>query len=65
MLGPLLFLIYINDFQYSIKFCKVYHFADDTNLINLNSSIKGITKQLNKHLKTLSNWLNASKVSQC
>ena len=62
ILGPLLFLIYINDLHYSIKFCKVHHFADDTNLINFNSSIKVINKPVNKDLKTLSNWLNANKI---
>ena len=54
-LGPLLLLIYINDLHYSIKFCKVHHFADDTNLINFNSSVKVINKRVNKNLKTLSN----------
>ena len=62
ILGPLLFVIYINDLHYSIKFCKVYHFADDTNLIYFNSSIKVINKQVNKDLKTLSNWLNTNKI---
>ena len=32
VLGPLLFLLYINDLHNSIKYCKVRHFADDTNL---------------------------------
>ena len=62
ILGPLLFFIYINDLHYSIKFCKVHHFADDTNLINFNSSIKVINKQVNNDLKTLSNWLNENKI---
>ena len=35
-LGPLLFLLYINDLNQAIKFCKVHHFADGTNLLCLN-----------------------------
>ena len=34
-----------------------FHFADDTYLI-----IKLINKQVNKDLKTLSNWLNVNKI---
>ena len=40
VLGPLLFLLYINDLNQAIKFCKVHHFADDTNLLCLSNSIK-------------------------
>ena len=35
VLGPL-FLIYINDLNQAIKFCKVHHFADDTNLVHFS-----------------------------
>ena len=57
----MLFLICINDLHYSIKFSKI-HFGDDTNLINFNSSIKVINKQVNKDFKTLRNWLSVNKI---
>ena len=33
VLGPLLFIIFINDFHSAIQFIAVHHFADDTNLL--------------------------------
>ena len=33
VLGPLLFLIYINNLHKCVKYSKVYHFADDTNIL--------------------------------
>ena len=63
VLGPLLFLLYINDLNQAIKFCKVHHFADDTNLLHLSNSIKKLNKLVNTDLKHLVNWLNANKVS--
>ena len=33
VLGPLLFLIYINDLHQCIKHSNTFHFADDTNLL--------------------------------
>ena len=45
ILGPLLFLIYINDLHQSIKNSKMHHFADDTNLLYTSSSLKDINKK--------------------
>jgi hypothetical protein len=63
ILGPLLFLIYINDLHESIKFCSTRHFADDTNLLLANKSLKKIRKCLNFDLRFLSKWLRANKIS--
>ena len=42
---------------------KVYHFADDTNLLHINSSYKKLQKNINYDLKRLTNWLDANKIS--
>ena len=62
ILGPLLFLININDLSQAIKFCKVHHFADDTNLLHFSKSIAKL-KYLNLDMKNLTDWLNANKIS--
>ena len=63
ILGPLLFLVYINDLQCAIKYCKVRHFANETNLMNFQASTETICKQITHDLKNLSNWLNANKIA--
>ena len=63
VLGPLLFLIYINDLHNAIKHSSVFHFADDTSLLNANHSMKKINRQVNHDLKLLCVWLRANKLS--
>ena len=60
---PILFLIYINDLNRAIKYCKVHHFADDTSLLHFNSSAKKLNRLVNLDMKHLSVWLNANKIS--
>ena len=63
VLGPLLFLIFINDLNIAIKNSETFHFADDTCLLNIKDSIKKINKVVNKDLKFLIQWLHANKIS--
>ena len=63
VLGPLLFVIYINDLHKSIRFSKAYHFPDDTSIIQSNPLLDRLSKQVNKDLSNLSNWLRANKLS--
>ena len=53
ILGPLFFLIYINDMYLSVLSSTVYHFADDTNLMCSRKNFKRLRKNLNKDLELL------------
>ena len=57
VLGPLLFLIFINDLNVAIRNSSTFHFADDTCFLNIKSTIKEINKHVNKDLRSLSKWL--------
>ena len=63
ILGPLLFLICINDLSKVIICSSVHHFADDTNILYVSSSLKDITKKINHNLSNLVQWLRANKIS--
>ena len=67
VLGPLLFLIYINDLNRCIKFSTTRHFADDTNLLYVIDRSKlrnrNPVRKLNIDLKLLNQWLLANKIS--
>ena len=62
ILGPLLFLININDLLFAITYCLNHQFADDTNILNYNNSVKRMNELVNQDLKNLLNWMNISKI---
>ena len=63
VLGPLLFLIYINDLRNAITHSLVHHFSDDTNLLYVHQDLRVIQNRINKDLKSLVTWLRANKIS--
>ena len=63
VLGPLLFLIYINDLNQGLKFCKVHHFEDDTKLLHFSKLVNRVNKYVNFDFKNLTYWLSANKIS--
>ena len=47
VLGPLLFLIYVNDLNTAVTFSYIHHFADDTNIIYRHKSLRKINQRIN------------------
>ena len=63
VLGLLLFIIFINDLNLSVTSSKVHHFADDTNLLLINKSLKKKNSLINHDLAFLVQWLRANRIS--
>ena len=62
-LGPLLFLLYINDLPNSSKILKLILFADDTNVFCSHSSLLELKNIINLELKNLVEWFRINKLS--
>ena len=62
ILGPLLFLLYINDMPQAVK-CELLLYADDTCLIFQHKDIKEIENQLNQNFSFICDWFVDNKLS--
>ena len=63
-IGPLLFLIYVNDLQYASHLLQPHiMFADDTNLFHAERDLKKLFQMVNNELQKVSQWFISNKLS--
>jgi hypothetical protein len=63
MLGPLLFLLYINDIQFCSELISIVLFADDTNILFSHTCLKQLNEIIQIQMNKITDWLNANKLS--
>ena len=63
ILGPLLFLIYINDIVNISELIKFIIFADDTNLFFKHKNLNTLVSIINTELIQISSWFKLNKLS--
>ena len=63
ILGPLLFLLYINDLQFASDLLDPIMFADDTNLFYSNKDINTAFLKVNDELQKINEWFISNKLS--
>ena len=60
VLGPLLFILYINDLPLAVSLSSVMLYADDTVIFTAASSIDQLQLNLSLDLNDVSNWLTGN-----
>jgi hypothetical protein len=63
VLGPLLFLLYINDICVSKEKLNFYQFADDTSILYSHRNIHTLEQVVNDELQNVCLWLRAKKLT--
>ena len=63
ILGPLLFLLYVNDLANVSSVLFPVLFADDTNIFVHGKNLSEMVSVLNTELKKIVNWLHSNKLS--
>ncbi|MGE5862423.1 MAG: RNA-directed DNA polymerase, partial [Nitrososphaerales archaeon] len=63
ILGPILFLIYINDIANVSQIIHIILFADDTNIFMAHENLNVLIHTLNNELKSINTWFMANKLS--
>ena len=63
ILGPILFLLYINDLANVSNKLKCILFADDTNVFYSDKCLKDVYKVMNDELNNMNNWFKVNKLS--
>ena len=63
VLGPLLFLIYVNDIYKVSNKLEFFLFADDTDLLYANKNLRSLETVMNDELLKIVDWLTANKLS--
>ena len=62
-LGPVLFIVYINDLPFCLESCQVTMYADDTRIYYSARSVNDLNVTINKELDYLRKWLQGNKLS--
>ena len=62
ILGPLLCILFINEFGLHMKYCNADMYADDTTFYSSGHNVSELNSKLNDEMKIISDWCDANKM---
>ena len=62
-LGPLLFLLYANDFEHCLEYMTPNMYADDTCVTIASENLNDLITDVKNELENISNWMRINKIS--
>ena len=62
-LGPLLFIIYLNDFEKCSEFSRANMYADDTHVTLTSNNNEDLIANAHKELRNISEWMRVNKLN--
>ena len=64
ILGPLLFILYVNDLLEDMPIETIMSYADDTVIISSDNTWRSVQEKMNKYLEYVADWLACTKCKQ-
>ena len=63
ILGPLLFLVFLNDLPTIVTNCTINLYADDTTIYYANRDPDNVTRAINTDLQLIATWIESNKMT--
>ena len=62
ILGPLIFILFINDISLHLNYSKLYSYADDTSLCAFDTTVEKLQTNISLDLKLVEDWCQQNKL---
>ena len=62
-MGPLLLIIYLNDFEKCLEFSKASMYVDDTHVTLTSNNVDDLITNAQRELRNISEWMRVNKLS--
>ena len=62
ILGPLIFILFINDISLNLNYSKLYSYADETSLCAFDTTVEKLKTNISLDLKLVEDWCQQNQL---